>query len=110
MVGTARTGALAALLWGSVCVGAVSAQTADVHRRLMALDTHLDTPTNLERSGWDILTSHAAEGPFSQVDVPRMRQGGLDGGFWVLFVPQGPLTPQGYATARDTALKRSVRT
>lgn len=102
-------GAVTALLWGLVCASGAWAQVGDLHGRLLALDTHLDTPANLERSGWDILKSNAAEGPFSQVDVPRMRQGGLDGGFWVLYVPQGPLTPQGYAAARDTALQRSVR-
>lgn len=101
--------ALLALALGCGLAGAVAAQEGGLHRRLLTLDTHLDTPANLERSGWDILRSNAAEGPFSQVDVPRMRQGGLDGGFWVLYVPQGPLTPEGYAAARETALQRSVR-
>lgn len=84
-------------------------QDRALHNRLMTLDTHLDTPANLDRSGWDIMQSHAAEGLFSQVDVPRMRAGGLDGGFWVIFTPQGPLTAAAYAAARDAAILRAMR-
>lgn len=109
MVRGLYTAARLALLLSLGLAGAATAQEASLHRRLLTLDTHLDTPANLERSGWDILSANTAEGPFSQVDVPRMRRGGLDGGFWVLYVPQGPLTPAGYAAARDTALQRSVR-
>lgn len=80
-----------------------------LHGKLVTLDTHLDTPANLERPGWDILADNSADGSFSQVDVPRMRSGGLDGGFWVIYIPQGPLTPQGYAAARDTAILRAMK-
>ena len=80
-----------------------------LHGKLVTLDTHLDTPANLERPGWDILVDNSADGSFSQVDVPRMRSGGLDGGFWVIYIPQGPLTPQGYAAARDTAVLRAMK-
>lgn len=108
MRSTTRLAVLAALVWGGAAANGLAADTGGLHQRLLTLDTHLDTPTNLERSGWDVLKSNAAEGHFSQVDAPRMRQGGLDGGFWVLFVPQGPLTPEGYARARDIAILRSV--
>lgn len=108
MRSTTRLAVLAALVWGGAAANGLAADAGGLHQRLLTLDTHLDTPTNLERSGWDVLKSNAAEGHFSQVDAPRMRQGGLDGGFWVLFVPQGPLTPEGYARARDAAILRSV--
>jgi membrane dipeptidase len=35
-----------------------------------------------------------------------MIEGGLDGGFWATYIPQGPLTPEGRAAARDAALRR----
>src|ERR1700761_77259 len=54
------------------------------------------------------MTRHTYLTDMSQVDYPRMVEGGLDGGFFVLYTPQGPLTPQGYAAARDWALMRSV--
>lgn len=74
----------------------------------LRLDTHLDTPIHFGRAGWDVMTRHTYHDDMSQVDYPRMVEGGLDGGFFVLYTPQGPLTPQGYAAARDWALMRSV--
>jgi membrane dipeptidase len=44
----------------------------------------------------------------TQVDYPRMVKGGLDGGFFAIYTAQGPRTPEGYAAARDAALKRAV--
>ena len=80
-----------------------------IHERLLTLDTHLDTPANLRRSGWNILERHDVREDFSQVDVPRMIEGGLDGGFWVIYTPQGPRTPAGHAAARDTAIQIALR-
>jgi len=74
----------------------------------LRLDTHLDTPIHFGRAGWDIMTRHSYHDDMSQVDYPRMVEGGLDGGFFVLYTPQGPLTAQGYASARDWAVMRSV--
>jgi membrane dipeptidase len=37
-----------------------------------------------------------------------MVKGGLDGGFFAIFTPQGPRTPQGFADARDAAIKRGL--
>ncbi len=78
------------------------------HERLICLDTHLDTPANLERPGWDIMARHAYADDLSQVDLPRMLAGGLDGGFWAIYTGQGPLTADGYAKARDAALYRGL--
>jgi len=74
----------------------------------LRLDTHLDSPIHFGRAGWDIMTRHSFHDDMSQVDYPRMVEGGLDGGFFVLYTPQGPLTEQGYASARDWALMRAV--
>jgi membrane dipeptidase len=76
---------------------------------LLTLDTHLDTPAVFERPGWDIMDRHDAKLGFSQVDYPRMVEGGLKGGFFAIFIEQGPLTPEGYAAARDAAVLRAIR-
>ena len=78
------------------------------HEQMLVLDTHLDTPAVLERDGWSFGDYHHADWDLSQVDLPRMKQGGLDGGFFVIYTRQGPLTPDGYAAARDGALKRAA--
>ncbi|MBC7367315.1 MAG: dipeptidase [Undibacterium sp.] len=79
-----------------------------IHERLITFDTHLDTPANFSKPGWDIMDRHSYETDRSQVDYPRMVQGGLDGGFWAIFTAQGPRTPEGLAAARDKALMRGV--
>ena len=99
-----------------ICTALVSlpsaAQSADaraIHERLLTLDTHLDTPSNFRRPGWDMMDRHEVIDNFSQVDYPRMREGGLDGGFFVIFTPQGPRDAEGIAAARDAALMRATQ-
>lgn len=53
----------------------VSAQTLALHQRLLVLDSHLDTPIQLSRPGWNILQRHSTLGDGSQVDLPRMQEG-----------------------------------
>lgn len=77
------------------------------HARLLTLDTHLDTPVHFKRGGWSFGDRHDPATDLAQLDLPRMADGNLDGGFFVIFTDQGPLTPEGYAAARAFALKRS---
>ncbi len=93
----------------ALAVTAAEAKPSALHRRLICLDTHLDTPADLARPGWDVTARHAHDTDMTQVDVPRMGDGGLDGGFWAIFTPQGPLTPQGMMAARDAALLRAAQ-
>ena len=73
------------------------------------LDTHLDTPAFLDTThGYDIMERHDVDRDGTQVDYPRMNEGGLDGGFWAIYMGQGPLTPEGFQTVRDTALIRAM--
>jgi membrane dipeptidase len=85
-----------------------AADARAIHDRILTLDSHLDTPMNFSRSGWDIMDEHSVASDLSQVDYPRMVKGGLDGGFFAIYTPQGPRTPQGLAAARDAALLRGV--
>ncbi|MFJ3117093.1 dipeptidase [Pseudomonas protegens] len=75
-----------------------------LHQRLIVLDSHLDTPMQLARPGWDITQRHRYQDDLSQVDLPRMKEGGLDGGFWAIFTPQGPLTAEGRTLASEHGL------
>jgi|JI10StandDraft_1071094.scaffolds.fasta_scaffold125943_2 membrane dipeptidase len=72
---------------------------AAMHDKLLTLDTHLDTPALLIRDGWNIDDEHSVAKDGSDVDLPRMKKGGLDGGFWVIYTRQGPLTDDGYSKA-----------
>ncbi|HEX5634819.1 MAG TPA: membrane dipeptidase, partial [Gemmatimonadales bacterium] len=95
----------------AVLAGAPACLAADanaLHQRLLTLDSHLDTPMSLGRPGWSIMDNHTYADDLTQVDYPRMVRGGLDGGFFAIYTNQGPRTPEGYAAARDQALKRAV--
>lgn len=87
---------------------AVSKADLALHQKLLTLDTHLDTPEHFARPGWSMVEGHAVTLDGSQVDLPRMKAGGLDGGFFVIYTGQGDLTAEGYRYARDFALKRAV--
>lgn len=81
-------------------------QARAIHARLNTLDSHLDTPALVARPGFDIFRRNDWIRDFSQVDVPRMREGGLDGGFFVVYQAQGPRNPAAHAAARDAGLRR----
>lgn len=87
----------------------VGPEVAALHQSFLALDTHLDTPAAfVSPRGFDIMARHSFARDGSQVDVPRMNDGGLDGGFWVIYTPQGELSQDAYEDVRDTAILRSL--
>jgi membrane dipeptidase len=78
---------------------AVVKKARAIHDKVIALDTHNDiSPTNFtaERNYTQRLDN--------QVNLPKMVEGGLDASFFIVYVGQGPLTPEGY----DGAYKQAV--
>jgi membrane dipeptidase len=80
---------------------ALEAKARAIHERVMTLDTHVDIPL-------DFATHKADPGGFTELqnDLPKMRAGGLDAAFFIVYTPQGPLTEEGYAAAREIAFTR----
>jgi membrane dipeptidase len=75
------------------------ARARGIHERVITLDTHDDiSPANFtaECNYTMRLTT--------QVNLPKMKEGGLDVSFMIVYVGQGPLTPEGY----DSAYKQAV--
>lgn len=97
----------ATALTGCASVPADNRDPMAVHRDLLVLDTHLDTPLNFGREGWDFSEAHTEANDIAQVDLGRMAKGYLDGGFFVIYTEQGPLTAKGYADALEHARNRS---
>ena len=103
----ARTAALALL-----AVGTAHAQEAGyappdaltdpevlaIHDPILTLDTHIDIG-----SGYGTFDLDPGVINRAQVDLPSMKIGGLDGGFFIVYIPQGELTEEGYAEAREAA-------
>lgn len=103
------TSALMAVLYPAIAQAqAVSKKDSQTHQHLLTLDSHLDTPASLDLPGWSIDDEHDVHGDYTQVDLPRMKKGGLDGGFWAIYTSQGPLTTEAFRTARDFAILRGM--
>jgi membrane dipeptidase len=72
-----------------------------IHERVITLDTHADidvadfTPQRNYTQRLD-----------TQVNLPLMEAGGLDAAFFIVYVGQGPLTPEGYANAYKDAVAK----
>ncbi|MBJ7445522.1 MAG: membrane dipeptidase, partial [Sphingobium sp.] len=84
-MGVVMGAALIALLSGSAWAQAVPKKVVQLHQKLLTLDSHLDTPASLDLPGWSIDEEHGVHLDYTQVDLPRMKKGGLDGGFWAIY-------------------------
>jgi membrane dipeptidase len=104
----ARFLSLSALAFFAIAPATGRAQTADaaliekaraIHDRVITLDTHDDIdPENFTRQ------KNYTQRLNTQVNIPKMVEGGLDASFFIVYVGQGPLTPEGY----DSAYKQAV--
>jgi membrane dipeptidase len=103
----------APLLAQSVPAPAPAATTVEqrarlAHEDMLVLDTHLDIAARFDSGEWDFGERHRFEWDGSQVDIPRMVEGGLDGGFLVIYTAQGANDAAGFAAARSAALRRAA--
>ncbi len=78
------------------------AEAAEIHERVLTVDTHADTPSRMLRDDWDMGERHVSgERRSGKIDLPRMKEGGLDAEFFAAFVGQGERTPEAYAGAKE---------
>lgn len=76
----------------------------EIHEKVLTVDTHADTPSRLLREGWVIAEWHDPDERSSGcIDLPRMKEGGLDAEFFAVYARQGELSPEGYASAKQRA-------
>lgn len=78
------------------------------HESIAVFDSHLDTPALFHTPDYVFTERGSFEEDGTHVDLPRMNEGGLDGGFWVIFTRQGPLDEASYAAARTHGLMRQT--
>lgn len=79
-------------------------KAARIHRSVLTIDTHSDTPLNLLRDGFDVGKRQDMAISGTKVDFPRMKEGGLDAQFFAVFVAQGPRTPEGDMAVKAKAM------
>jgi membrane dipeptidase len=63
-----------------------------IHEKALTVDTHCDTPMNILENGFDIGKRNSS----GKVDLPRMKEGGLDAMFFAAFTGQKKRTPENY--------------
>src|SRR5687768_16119066 len=71
-----------------------------MHDRIITIDTHDDIPFNFATAEVDPLNADR------QVNLEKMRAGGLHVGFFIVFVGQTPRTPENYEKARADAMTK----
>ncbi len=70
-------------LFLAIVFAAAQDRASDLHRRALVLDTHADTTQQMIYEAFD-LEARASQG---HVDIPRMREGGLDAVFFSIWMP-----------------------
>jgi len=78
---------------------ALTKKARAIHERVMTLDTHND----IDPANFTAERNYTQDLP-TQVNLPKMFAGGLDASFFIVYVGQGPLTPEGY----DSAYKQAI--
>jgi membrane dipeptidase len=87
----------------------VSARAKQVHDRAIVIDSHDDTTQRLlSEKGFDIGARHSN----GNIDIPRMREGGLDALFFSIWVPSDLTGPAAVKRAMDLidSVREAVRT
>lgn len=72
-----------------------------IHERVITLDTHADINTE----NFTLQTNYT-QNLDTQVNIPKMNQGGLDVAWFIVYTGQGELTPEGYADAYANAMDK----
>ena len=80
---------------------ALIAKARSIHSRVITLDTHNDIePANFTAS------CNYTMRLTTQVNLPKMAEGGMDVSFMIAYVGQGPLTPEGFDNAYQQAVAK----
>ena len=74
-----------------------------IHKKILSVDSHTDTPLRLMQPGFDITVRHDAAKDHSKLDFPRMKEGDLDAAFFGVFVSQGKRDDEGNRKAKQRA-------
>jgi len=79
----------------------ITARARAIHDRVIALDTHndIDPQTFTPSCNYTMRLT-------TQVNLPKMKEGGLDVSFFIVYVGQGDLTPAGFENAYRAAIAK----
>lgn len=80
---------------------AILEKAKQIHESVITLDTHCDINTD----NFTSKRNYTQDTP-SQVNLPKMENGGLDVAWFIVYTGQGPLTEEGYAIAYKEAINK----
>jgi membrane dipeptidase len=80
---------------------ALVARARAIHERVITMDTHVDISVNQFTPACNYTMRLT-----NQVNLPKMKEGGLDAPFLIVYVGQGPLTPEGFENAYKSAVSK----
>ncbi len=83
----------------------VEQQANELHKRILTLDTHCDTPLNLGDEGYDIGKRNNFDSSRTRVDFVRMQEGEMDAMFFAVFIGQGKRDSLGLSGAKNRAIR-----
>lgn len=86
---------------GEMTTDQIDALAAEVQDEIITIDTHIDIPFTFATDEAD----PGVRGDY-QVDLPKLDEGGLDAGFWIVYVGQTERTEENYAEAKELAMTK----
>ena len=96
---------LAIILLFTSCEQDLNKRADKIHKEIISIDTHSDTPLNFLDEDFDIGKWNNFDSTRSRIDFPRMKAGKLDAAFMAVFIGQGERTEEGNLKAKNRAIK-----
>lgn len=92
-------------IYGTETESELIERALQIHKKVLTLDTHADTPLRMIEPGFSMSERHDPNETGSKVDYPRMIEGGLDAIFFAAFVAQDIRNDKGNFRAKNLCVQ-----
>ena len=92
-------------IYGNETESELIERALSIHKKVLTLDTHADTPLRMIEPGFRMSDRHDPNETGSKVDYPRMIEGGLDAIFFAAFVAQDIRNDKGNFRAKNLCVQ-----
>tara|TARA_Y100000816_G_scaffold100582_1_gene70134 strand:- start:148 stop:1422 length:1275 start_codon:yes stop_codon:yes gene_type:complete len=92
-------------IYGNETESELIVRALSIHKKVLTLDTHADTPLRMIEPGFRMSDRHDPNETGSKVDYPRMIEGGLDAIFFAAFVAQDIRNDKGNFRAKNLCVQ-----
>ena len=92
-------------IYGTETESELIERALSIHKKVLTLDTHADTPLRMIEPGFSMSDRHDPNETGSKVDYPRMIEGGLDAIFFAAFVAQDIRNDKGNFRAKNLCVQ-----